>query len=205
VPKLKSPLPLGYSAVAPAQLASVVTCLEMTRKPQAAAPRGFPPSHKLVPFERPDVSSYRALFRKVGEDWLWSSRLTMPEEALQSLLNDPQVEVFTLREGDKAVGLVELDFREAGECELAFFGLMPEAIGRGLGRSMMEAALALAWARPIGRLWLHTCTFDHPSAPVFYIRSGFRPYALQIEVLPDPRLTGHLPRTAAPHIPVIEG
>jgi hypothetical protein len=52
---------------------------------------------------------------------------------------------------------------------------------------------------------VHTCSFDHPSAPAFYIRSGFRPYALQVEVLPDPRLTGHLPRTAAPRIPLIEG
>ncbi|HEY1447300.1 MAG TPA: hypothetical protein VGF33_02075, partial [Caulobacteraceae bacterium] len=60
-----------------------------------------------------------------------------------------------------------------------------------------------AWSRPIRRLWVHTCTFDHPSALGFYVRSGFAPYAFMVEVLPDPRLTGQLPPDAAPHVPLI--
>ena len=67
-----------------------------------------------------------------------------------------------------------------------------------------DQALARAWAKPIRRFWVHTCTFDHPAALPFYVRSGFKPYALQIEVHPDPRLTGHLPRDVAPHIALIE-
>ncbi|HWK48137.1 MAG TPA: GNAT family N-acetyltransferase [Stellaceae bacterium] len=129
----------------------------------------------------------------------------MSDEKLLGILDDPLVEVFVLRDGDEDVGLLELDFREGGECELAFFGLAPNAIGKGLGRALMECAIAFAWAKPIGRMWVHTCTFDHPSALAFYIRSGFQPYEFQVEVQPDPRLTGHLPRGAAPHIPLIEG
>jgi GNAT superfamily N-acetyltransferase len=105
-------------------------------------------------------------------------------------------------EGDEA-GLLELDFRHADECEVSFFGLAPEFIGAGAGRWLMNQALERAWSRPLRRLWIHTCTLDHPSALAFYLRSGFQAYRRQIETVPDPRLTGLLPRTAAPHVPLI--
>ena len=175
----------------------------MTSRPQPRATHVFPPPYALVPFKQPDLAAYRTLFRRVGADWMWYSRLVMSDRELQDILHDPRVEVLVLRDRDEGVGLLELDFRDSGQCELAFFGLAPDAIGKGLGRALMEAALALAWAKPIQRLWVHTCTFDHPSALAFYIRSGFRPYAFQVEVQPDPRLTGHLPRSAAPHVPLI--
>ena len=69
----------------------------------------------------------------------------------------------------------------------------------------MNEALERAWARPIPRMWVHTCTFDHPNALGFYQRSGFRPYQVMVEVHPDPRLTGHLPREASPQVPLLEG
>ena len=100
-------------------------------------------------------------------------------------------------------GLAELDFRTEGECEIAFFGLMPGLIGRGAGRWMMNRVLDIAWSRPIDRLWLHTCSYDHPGALNFYIRSGFVPFRRQIEVVDDPRMTGLLPRSAAIHVPLL--
>jgi hypothetical protein len=68
----------------------------------------------------------------------------------------------------------------------------------------MSRAIERAWAHPIERLWVHTCTLDHPGALAFYVRSGFRPYRRQVEVADDPRLSGALPRNAAPHVPIIE-
>jgi hypothetical protein len=68
----------------------------------------------------------------------------------------------------------------------------------------MNRAIERAWARPIHRFWVHTCTLDHPGALGFYIRSGFKPYARRVEVADDPRLVGLAPRTSAPHIPIIE-
>jgi GNAT superfamily N-acetyltransferase len=128
----------------------------------------------------------------------------MPDDRLHAILADPAVEVFVLKEDQIHIGLLELDFREEGQCELAFFGLVPEAIGQGAGRFLMDQAIQKAWARPIRRLWVHTCSFDHPGALGFYRRSGFVPYAYAVEVHDDPRLTGHLPRTASPQIPLIE-
>lgn len=200
----KNSLEDGYSVLPPGKLANLVTCLEMTEKP---APKPQPAVRGTLSLQRiaqPDLESYRALFRRVGQDWMWFSRLIMPDERLRRILTDPKVEVFTLHDGSAEIGLLELDFREEGQCELAFFGVVPEAIGQGAGRFLMDQAIAMAWTRPIRRFWVHTCSFDHPSALGFYRRSGFRPYAYAVEVHDDPRLTGHLPRTAAAHIPLIE-
>ena len=198
-----SELPLGYASLKAGHIAAVVTNLEMLSPPAKPMPRPFPPGVSLAPLERSDLSAYRTLYRKVGEDWLWYSRLVMADDELRAFFDDPRVDIFALRKDEQTIGLLELDFRQDRQCELAFFGLIAEAIGQGLGRALMNAALERAWSRPIDRLWLHTCTFDHPAAVGFYIRSGFRPYAFQVEVAPDPRLSGHLPPQAAPHVPLI--
>ncbi len=202
VPMNNPPLPFGYSSVAPEQLAQVVTFLEMTARPaRNAAAVG---SADLRRFTADDVDAYRTLFRRVGEDWLWSSRLELPKAELSAILGDPRREAYALRNGGEGIGLLELDFREPAACELSFFGLAPQAIGHGFGRGLMNEAIARAWAKPIHRFWVHTCTLDHPTALGFYCRSGFRPYAQAVEVSNDPRLTGHLSRTAAPHIALME-
>lgn len=198
-------LPAGYSAVAPGQLACVVTCLEMRAPPAPRPAPPWPPGMALERLIAPEPAAYRALFRAVGQDWLWFSRLVMPDGRLRAILGDPRVEVRALRQGGEDAGILELDFREPGVCELAFFGLAARLTGQGLGRALMNAALEIAWSRPIGRMWVHTCTFDHPAAVAFYRRSGFAPYAFQVEVLDDPRLSGHLPRDAAPHVPLLGG
>jgi GNAT superfamily N-acetyltransferase len=198
------PLPTGYSDVPRGKLVNAATCLEMRVPP--GRPASFADATiTLERWEPPDASAYRSLYRAVGEDWLWASRLELTDHALLATLHDPLVEVYALCNGGQAIGLLELDFRMADECELVYFGLVKDAIGRRLGRFLMDKAIALAWRRPIRRFWLHTCHFDHPSALAFYQRSGFRPYAFMVEVMDDPRLTGVLPRSAAPHVPLIEG
>ncbi|MBO3760500.1 GNAT family N-acetyltransferase [Ciceribacter sp. L1K22] len=195
-------LPMGYSPVPPGKLANVVTCLEMLEPPPTRpAPAG---SLTVERWHSPSVEDYRDLFRRVGEDWMWVSRLLMAKEELAAILGDPGVEVYTLTDGRERLGLLELDFRKEGECELAFFGLVPEAIGGGSGRLLMNTAIGRAWEKPISRFWVHTCNFDSPAALPFYQRSGFKPYAVMVEVSDDPRLTGEMRRDAASHVPLIE-
>ncbi|MFC6120527.1 GNAT family N-acetyltransferase [Phytobacter sp. SCO41] len=193
---------LGYSDVPPGHVASVVTCLEMRSKPQQET-LPLPEGITLAPLVNVDLIAYRALFRKIGAKWLWFSRLYMADDKLTAILNDPNVEAWVIRDGAEDIGMLELDFSEPGQCELVFLGLVEGTTGKGLGRAIMSRATERAFAKPIERFWVHTCTFDHPSALNFYIRSGFVPYAFQVEVQADPRLTGHLPADAAPHIPLI--
>jgi len=195
-------IPVGYSDIAPGHVATVVTSLEMSEPPEAEA-IALPADVSLEAFTRGDLNAYRALFRKVGADWLWFSRLMMDDSKLAATLSKKGVDVYVIRQADEDIGLLELDFSEPGECELSFLGLTSNSTGRGLGRAVMSQAIALAWSKPISRFWVHTCTFDHPSALSFYIRSGFKPYAFQVEVQVDPRLAGYLPLDAAPHVPVI--
>jgi len=195
---------LAYSPIPDGHIAAVVTSLEMTERPPL---RPMPAGElRLERWEAPALEKYRLLYRRVGEPWLWFSRLVMPDDELAAIIHHPDVMIWAVsdRRGIE-VGILELDFREAGQCELAFFGLIPALNGKGHGRWLMAMALQAAWARKgVERLWVHTCTLDAPGALGFYIKSGFRPYQRQLETFPDPRLTGHLPREAAPQIPIIE-
>lgn len=199
----KLQLSTGYHELPPGKLANVVTCLEMRARP-ASARAGLPEGFSLRPLARDDLAGFRALFSKVGRDWMWFSRIVMADEKLAAILGDPAVEPFALSDGSEDVGLLELDFRALPDCELAFFGVVKDRIGTGLGRALMNEAIDRAWSRPITRLWVHTCTYDHPGALAFYRRSGFIPYAMMVEVHDDPRFSGALPRDASPHVPLIE-
>lgn len=192
----------GLHDVPPGHLANVVTVLEMTAPPEIRE-TGLPKGAQLVRVDSPGLDWYRDLFERVGgQDWLWESRLGLSDDALSAILDDNAVEVMSLTAEGTDQGIVELDFREQGACELMFFGVTRAMIGKGAGRYMMNAAIRRAFERPIDRFHVHTCTFDHPRALDFYRRSGFTPVRQQIEVMRDPRLTGLLPRDAGPHIPV---
>src|SRR3546814_862865 len=117
---------------------------------------------KLARWSKAEPERYKALFRRVGEPWLWFSRLVMDDGTLRTILDDPLMEVYavTNRSGQE-LGLLELDFRQPGECEIAFFGLVPEMTGRGHGKWLMQRAMALGWRNGVHRLWVHTCTLDH--------------------------------------------
>lgn len=196
-------LPTGFSQVPPGKIASVVTCLEMREKPVTGTEE-FPAGMSCKRWVAPDVEVYRTLFRAIGEEWLWSSRLERSDEALRSTLEDAAVEVYVLSEGSRDIGLLELDFRAEDACEIVFLGLIKDALHKGLGGLLIQYAIAVAWSHPISRLWLHTCHLDHPAALGFYQRFGFKPTSRWVEVFDDPRLTGIFPRHVAPHIPIIE-
>jgi GNAT superfamily N-acetyltransferase len=195
-------LPDGYLDVAAGKLANVVTNLEMPERPLR---RPDPPGVRAVlrRDRSPDPAQYRALFHNVGDAYLWSSRLALDDAALRAILDDEAVEVYAVEHDGSDEGLLELDFREPETCEIAFFGVTEGLIGSGAGRWLMNRAIDIAWSKPIRRLWVHTCTLDHPGAVAFYIRSGFVPYKRQVEVCDDPRLTGLVRRDAAPHVPLI--
>jgi GNAT superfamily N-acetyltransferase len=195
-------LPDGYTDVPRGKIAAVVTSLEMLAPP-AARPDPSASPWRLRRVLEPGLDWFRDLYRRVGQDWLWFSRLALPDDALAAVLHDPLRELFALDGPLPEQGLLELDFRQPGECELSFFGLVPELIGKGAGRWLMNRAIALAWSRPIERFWVHTCTLDHPRALSFYRRSGFSAFRRQIEIADDPRLTGLLPPTAAPQVPIV--
>jgi GNAT superfamily N-acetyltransferase len=193
---------MGLTAVPGDQCAAIVTHLEMTARPR---PRPLAPSPlRLVHWPKPDLAKYRALFSRVGTPWLWFSRAVMPDSAVTKIIGDQAVEVFAVTDTNGIeVGILELDFRSLPDCEIGYFGLVPELNGKGHGRWLMGEALSRAWRKDVTRVWVHTCTLDHPSALNFYRAQGFVAFKREIEIFPDPRLTGQLPRNAAPQVPLL--
>jgi GNAT superfamily N-acetyltransferase len=135
---------------------------------------------------------------------MWFSRLLMNDDDLAAIIHDPDVAVYAVTDPRGVeIGLLELDFRSRPDCELAFFGLAPGLTGQGYGKWLMAHAKSLAWRKGVERFWVHTCTLDSPIALNFYIKAGFVPFLREVEIFADPRLTGHMPRDAAPHVPLL--
>jgi GNAT superfamily N-acetyltransferase len=195
-------IPDGYHAVPRGKLANVQTYLEMREKPPLR-PAPSDTTWRLERLATPDLPRYRALFHRVGDEYLWAGRLLIPEDELRGFLTDPRVEVYVLISSQGDDGILELDFRVDGECEIGLFGVAPQLIASGAGRWLMNHAVETAWSHPIERLWLHTCTLDHPNALGFYLRTGFRPYARKIEVYDDPRYVGLTRSDAAARVPIL--
>ena len=195
-------LPNGYYQLPSGKLANIAHRLEMRALPKRDL-AVFPSDLVLEPAAKADPEGYRALFRSIGKDLLWFSRLIMSDEKLLSTLSDPGTESFELKRGGSVIGILELSFREMPECELSFFGLIPSEVGSGLGRILIDESIRRAFEKPISRFWLSTCTLDHPKALGFYRKAGFTPYARFVEVHDDPRLQGKLPLDAAPQIPLL--
>jgi GNAT superfamily N-acetyltransferase len=183
------------------QLAAVVTYLEMPRPPADLA---VPPSALHLHRIYPSPADYRALFRLVGAPWLWFSRLVMSDDTLLAILTDPAVELFEVRDGSTAVGMLELDRRISGQCELAFVGLVPGYTAQGHGRWLLAEAIGRAWSGDTRLVHVHTCSLDHPAALGAYRRAGFTAVSRKVETFIDPRLAGILPRDAAPQIPLVD-
>ena len=192
---------MSYEVVANGDLAAVVTFLEMNERREVDIPSS---NLKLRRIKSPGVDAYRELFRLVGAPWLWFSRLVMGDAALAAIIADSQVELFAVQdEQDRDVGMLELDFRQTGECELAFVGLTPELSGKGHGRWLLSEATSRAWRDGVNRVHVHTCSLDHPAALSAYRRAGFIPFKRAIERFPDPRLLSILPIDCAPQVPLI--
>lgn len=192
---------MSYEPLPDGELAAVVTYLEMVAPPEHEVP---PSALSLERVEVPQPARYRELFRLVGAPWLWFSRLILDDAHLAEIIQHPKVELHRVVDSNgRDVGMLELDFRQAHECELAFIGLVPELSGQGYGRWLLAEAVRRAWREGVERVHVHTCSLDHPAALSAYRRAGFAPYKRAIERFPDPRLLGFLPRDCAPQVPLL--
>lgn len=194
----------GYVDLPNDKVAFVVTYLEM-REPPSIELADERSDVVLQRWHRPQPQDYRELFKEVGEDWLWFGRLILDDDKLAELLAEPTREHFLPCIDGRRMGLLEIDYGDPENPELAYFGLIPSAIGLGLGRWLMAQAVKMAWSRPqTKRFWVHTCTGDSPQALGFYRSCGFVAYKRAIEVADDPRARGLLAKDKAPHLPFLD-
>jgi GNAT superfamily N-acetyltransferase len=122
------------------------------------------------------ISLFRWLYTEVGRDYRWRDRLVWTDEQCAEHLAKPEVSIWVLYVDGIPGGYFELNAESDGSVEIAYFGLMRDFIGRGLGKQLLAAAADRAWALGASRVWLHTCTLDNPSALPNYLARGFEKY-----------------------------
>jgi GNAT superfamily N-acetyltransferase len=168
-----------------------VTYLDMEERPsypRPSVPHGHPIA--LIAAEKPPVWYFLDLYDAVGSEYEWTDRHLDPPDELEAFLHDPQVTLYTLMRTGWPAGFFMLDTRDAGICDLAYFGLVPEAIGLHLGRYLLETAVHSAWDRVgVEKVTVNTNTLDHPRALPMYQKAGFVPVRQekQSRVLTRPR------------------
>jgi len=155
------------------RVAVMVSFLRMDKPPQGTPP-GLPSNFQVVRVETPTVSFYRYLYNTVGADYVWWLRRTMPDSELRLLLGDPEVSIHTLYSGGEPAGFYELDTRAWPDVNLSYFGLMPHAVGSGIGYAFLRNAVDTAWRMGARGVTVNTCTADHPRAMPTYLRAGFK-------------------------------
>lgn len=182
-----------------------ITFLRMNAHPATPAPP-LQPGYvaRAVPMITPEL--YRDLYYRVGQEHLWWQRRLSLLPELERHLRSRAVHVhvlyrthmtypsavasFTAPAPEEAVGFFELNAPSSSHTYLSLFGLVPEAIGLGLGGAFLRCAVDAAWALGAHNLTVNTNTADHPRALPMYKRAGFVPYHTSTETWRIPRSLG---------------
>ncbi|MDQ6861676.1 MAG: GNAT family N-acetyltransferase [Verrucomicrobiota bacterium] len=155
--------------------AVVTTYLEMTSSAELRPKRSEDPLFRVREVTERDWRLNRAMYLSVGQPWAWNDKRRWSDERWQAYIGtDALRTVLGEYDGDIA-GYFELH-RERDEVEIAYFGLLPQFIGRGLGGALLTSALETAWESNAARVWVHTCSHDHPAALQNYGARGLRIY-----------------------------
>ncbi|GEK94288.1 GNAT family N-acetyltransferase [Gluconobacter wancherniae] len=122
----------------------------------------------------PDITFYRHLYEGVGAEYCWWMRRVMPDDRLAAILSKDTLHVMLLQnEAGESLGFYELDLEDSRDAHLAYFGLLPSALGKGLGGKLLDCAIAHAFSSGAACVRVNTCTQDHPRALPNYLRAGF--------------------------------
>jgi ribosomal protein S18 acetylase RimI-like enzyme len=152
---------------------AVRTYLEMS-DPADLSPSPAPSRNTRIEREADCAPAlWRSLYTEVGRQYNWVDRLAWTDDEIARYLSDPALELWILRMDDVVAGYFELRKDAEGAVEIAYFGLMPDFIGQGLGKYLLTRAVERAWERGATRVWLHTSSLDHSSALSNYLSRGF--------------------------------
>jgi GNAT superfamily N-acetyltransferase len=158
------------------------------RSPGALRPAATPhPPPAIELLDDCTVEFFRYLYEEVGRAYHWTDRLSWSDETIRQYLATPGVSIWLMGEASTPAGYFELRRHEDGSVEIAYFGLLPDYIGRGWGKYLLTRAVESAWQLGTDRVWLHTCTLDHPAALPNYLKRGFQPFREEVYLVEIPR------------------
>lgn len=121
------------------------------------------------------------LYSFIGEKWLWTDKLSLSDDQWKTYVEDENLRTWVAYEGGSIAGYFELQ-RRNDDVEIIYFGLAEAFIGKGYGGYLLSKAIKCAWQwEGVKRVWVHTCTLDHPSALQNYLSRGMEIYKEEIE------------------------
>ena len=127
----------------------------------------------LVKKIKPDFQLNKFFYKQVGKNHRWIDRLSWSDKKWINYISNRNLETYIISEFDELVGFFELLYNpELEETEISYFGLLEEYIGKGIGGYALSVAIKKSFEKNIRRVWLHTCTLDHPNALKNYIARG---------------------------------
>ena len=127
----------------------------------------------LVKKIKPDFQLNKFFYKQVGKKHRWIDRLSWSDEKWINYISNKNLETYIICEFEELVGFFELlNNPELQETEISYFGLLEEYIGKGIGGYALSVAIRKSFEKNIRRVWLHTCTLDHPNALKNYIARG---------------------------------
>lgn len=141
------------------------------------------------------ASFYRYLYREVGRFYHWTDRLGWTDEEIRVHLARREITLWVMYSAGSPAGYFELECHDDDSIEIAYFGLMQEYLGRGLGKHLLSAAAEQAWRDGANRVWLHTCTLDDAAAMPNYLKRGFAPFKQETyitQIAPDEALRANV-------------
>jgi GNAT superfamily N-acetyltransferase len=161
----------------------ITTYLEM-RSPEQLRPKRSPDARFQIREQKePNWVFNRDLYFAVGEQWQWIDKRQWTDEQWKEYAGAPELQTFAAYYDGELAGYYELRHDTEGGVEIAYLGLLPEFIGRGLGGALLTSAIEEAWSRPSGiapkRVWVHTCNRDHPQALANYQARGMIVYKIE--------------------------
>lgn len=150
--------------------------LEMREPAQLRRARVPEPAPLILQAQAPLPMLNRFLYSAVGGHWHWRDRLGWSYARWMQYLDRPEVQTWVLYQRGTPAGYIELEQQAGAEVEIAYFGLMREFIGQGLGGHLLTTGIERAWAMGATRVWVHTCTLDGPTALANYEARGMVRY-----------------------------
>jgi GNAT superfamily N-acetyltransferase len=174
------------SLVEPAVRVAVdVTFLRMEQPPVTPAP-ALPADAQVAVAAKCTVPFYRYLYNTVGQDYVWWLRRTVGDAEIATALADPAISIHVLYRDGAPAGFYELERRAGGQTNIAYFGLLPHAVGCGMGAAFLRHAIDQGWSGNTRLLTVNTCTADHPRALPNYRAAGFVETRRVREIWPVP-------------------
>ncbi|HLK61114.1 MAG TPA: GNAT family N-acetyltransferase [Chthonomonadaceae bacterium] len=154
---------------------SVVTYHLEMRSPAECRPAQRPhPGLRVERVNPPSPELNRCLYTTVGKDWHWTDRLVWTDAQWNEYAHRPEVQTWMGYVQDTPAGYFELEKQPQDNVEIVYFGLLPDFIGQGFGGHLLTRAVECAWQMGARRVWVHTCSLDHPAALSNYQARGFR-------------------------------